>query len=214
VAKKNANGEGSRPRKRADGRWEARYWREGKRCSVYGKTRKEVADKLAEALAEKGETPVFVSVNITVAEFLGQYEDTVRDSMKRRSLETYQSIAKVHLLPAFGDIKLRDLRREQVQRMYSDKRDGGLSAARVRRIHGVLSSALNQALRWSLIEHNVSKEVTPPRVPAPEIRPFSRDEARRFLEATESDRFHALYVLGLTSGMRLGEIRLRLLRRV
>jgi integrase len=157
-------------------------------------------------LAEKGETPVFVSVNITVAEFLRQYEDTIRDSMKRRSLETYQSIAKVHLLPAFGAIKLRDLRREHVQRMYSDKRDRGLSAARVRRIHGVLSSALNQAVRWGLMEHNVCKEVTPPRVPAPEIRPFSLDEARRFLEATESDRFHALYVLGLTSGMRLGEI--------
>ena len=206
MAKKNANGEGSRPHKRADGRWEARYWREGKRRSVYGKTRKEVADKLADALAEKGETPVFVSVNITVAEFLRQYEDTIRDSMKRRSLETYQSIAKVHLLPAFGAIKLRDLRREQVQRMYSEKRDRGLSAARVRRIHGVLSSALNHALRWGLMEHNVCKEVTPPRVPAPEIRPFSLDEARRFLEATESDRFHALYVLGLTSGMRLGEI--------
>jgi integrase len=206
VAKKNANGEGSRPRKRADGRWEARYWREGTRHSVYGKTRKEVAEKLADALAEKGETPVIVPTSITVAEFLRQYEGAIRDSMKRRSLETYQSIAKVHLLPAFGGIKLRDLRREHIQQMYSDKRDGGLSAARVRRIHGVLSSALNHAVRWGLMEHNVCKEVTPPRVPAPEIRPFSLDEARRFLEATESDRFHALYVLGLTSGMRLGEI--------
>ena len=28
VARKNANGEDSRPRKRADGRWEARYWSE------------------------------------------------------------------------------------------------------------------------------------------------------------------------------------------
>ncbi len=52
----------------------------------------------------------------------------------------------------------------------------------------------------------VCKEVSPPRVPAPEIRPFSRDEAKRFLEANESDRYHALYVLGLTFGMRLGEI--------
>ena len=28
MARKNANGEDSRPRKRADGRWEARYWSE------------------------------------------------------------------------------------------------------------------------------------------------------------------------------------------
>jgi integrase len=76
----------------------------------------------------------------------------------------------------------------------------------VRRIHGVLSSALNHAVSWRLIEHNVCGEVSPPRVPTPEIRPLNRDEAKRFLEAAESDRYHALYMLGLTSGMRLGEI--------
>ena len=207
MARKNANGEGSRPRKRADGRWEARFFSsEGKRSSVYGKSRKEVADKLAEALSSKDDGPVFVPADITVAEFLKQYEDVAKNTMKRRSFETYQSIAKVHLLPAFGAIKLKDLRREHVQRAYSHKCDTGLSAARVRRIHGVLSSALNYAVRWHLVEHNVCKEVSPPRVPPPEIRPFSREEAKRFLDAAEGDRFEALYVLGLTSGMRLGEI--------
>src|SRR5918995_1849582 len=185
VARKNANGEGSRPRKRSDGRWEARYWVGGQRRSLYGRTRRGVADKLAEVLSDKGETPIFVPANVTVAEFLAQYEDAVRNTMKRRSFETYQSIAKVHLIPAFGDIKLKDLRREQVQHMYSLKCEVRLSAARVRRIHGALSSALNHAVRWGLIEHNVCKEVSPPKVPTPEIRPLNRDEARRFLKATE-----------------------------
>jgi hypothetical protein len=47
--RKRSNGEGSKPRKRPDGRWEARDWSEGKRRSVYGSRRKEVADELAEA---------------------------------------------------------------------------------------------------------------------------------------------------------------------
>jgi integrase len=102
--------------------------------------------------------------NISVRKFFTQYDDAVRDTMKRRSLETYRDIARLHLLPAFGNKKLKDLTREHVQRMYSQKRDAGLSAARVRRIHGVLSSALNHALRWQLIDHNVCKEVSPPRV--------------------------------------------------
>lgn len=205
MAKKNANGDGSRPRKRPDGRWEARYWLEGKRRSIYGKTRKEVADKLAVAGEGEG-APAFVASDVTVAEFLALYGDVAKGAMKRRSFETYESIAKVHILPEFGAFRLVDLGREHVQRVYTLKREGGLSAARVRRIHGVLSSALNYAVRWGLIERNVCKEVSPPRVPAPEIRPFSREEAKRFLRATEADRYHALYVLGLTSGMRLGEI--------
>jgi integrase len=135
-----------------------------------------------------------------------QYDDAVRDTMKRRSLETYRDIARLHLLPAFGNKKLKDLTREHVQRMYSQKRDAGLSAARVRRIHGVLSTALNHAVRWRLIDHNVCKEVNPPRVPAPEIRPFSAEEAKRFLTAAQGDRYHALYVLGLTTDARIGEL--------
>ena len=89
--------------------------------------------------------------------------------------------------------------------MYSEKRDGGLSAARVRRIHGVLSSALNCAVRWRLVGHNVCKEVNPPRVHPPTIRPLSGEEARRSLEAPAKDRFHALYALGITTGARIGE---------
>src|SRR5918999_4045652 len=84
VAKKNANGEGSRPRRRPDGRWEGRYWIETsdghKRHSVYGATRKECAEKLADAMAAKHDAPVFVATNIKVAEFFRQYEDAVKDT--------------------------------------------------------------------------------------------------------------------------------------
>jgi integrase len=207
VARKNGNGEGSRPRERTDGRWEARYWVGGNRRSVYGSTRKEAADKLAKSITNNEEPRApFVATNITVQEFFAQYDDAVRDTMKRRSLETYRDIARLHLLPAFGGKKLKDLSREHVQRLYSQKRDAGLSAARVRRIHGVLSSALNHTLRWRLIDRNVCKEVSPPRVLAPEIRPFNAEEAKRFLTAARGDRFHALYVLDLTTGARIGEL--------
>jgi pimeloyl-ACP methyl ester carboxylesterase len=65
VAKKNTNGDGSRPRKRPDGRYEAPYWVETttgrKRRSVDGNTNKECAQKLLDAMAAKGDEPVFVA---------------------------------------------------------------------------------------------------------------------------------------------------------
>ena len=90
MARKKGNGEGRHPRERADGRWEARYWVGRKRRSVYGSTRKEAADKLAKAIANN-EVPrtTFAATNITVREFFAQYDDVVRNTMKRRSLETY-----------------------------------------------------------------------------------------------------------------------------
>jgi integrase len=207
VARKNGNGEGSRPRERADGRWEARYWRDGKRRSVYGNTSKEAAEKLAKAMTDsKGPTPALPATDITFGEILKQYDDAVRDTMKRRSLETHRDIGRLHLLPAFERTKLVDLMREGVQGLYARRRDAGLSPARVRRIHGVLSAVLNTAVRWRHLERNVCRDVNPPRVPTPAIRALSRAEAQRFLEAAESDRFYALYVLGMTTGARLGEL--------
>jgi hypothetical protein len=92
VAKKNVNDEGSRPRKKPDGRWEARYWTETatgkKRRSVYGGTRKEAAEKLTKAKKAKDETPAFVPTDIMVGEFFEQYENAVRtpssDAVSRR----------------------------------------------------------------------------------------------------------------------------------
>lgn len=204
--RKRGNGEGGKPRKRPDGRWEARYWKDGKRKSVYAATRKEVADKLRDAISTKDDVPAFEATNITVAEFLGQYEEAAKYTMKRRSFETYRDIARKHLLPALGNTKLKDLSREQVQRLYSRKREQGLSTARVRRIHGVLSAALNKGVLWRMVPHNVCKEVSPPRVEAPEIKPLTKEQAKRFLAAAEVDRYHALFVLGLTTGMRFGEL--------
>lgn len=210
MAKKNANGDGSRPRKRPDGRYEARYWMdtpEGrKRRSVYGATSKECAEKLTEAKKKANEPTQFVPSDLTVAEFLEQYDDVAKETMKRRSFETHQDIVRLHLLPTFGSLKLKDLTREQVQRLYSRKRDQGLSAASVRRIHDVLRSSLNHAVRWRLIDHNVCTEVSQPRKSLPEIRPFSKEEAKRFLAAAADDRYEALFVLGLTSGARWGEL--------
>jgi integrase len=177
VAKKSANGEGSRPRRRPNGRWKARHWSDGKRRSLYGKTRKEVADKLGDALSDGGDAPVSAPTDVTVAESLARYEDAATYTMKRRSFETYQSIAKVHLLPAFGTIRLEDLMREYVQRMYSRKRAAGLSTARVRRIRGVLPSVLNRAVGWGLIERNVREQA--PRRACPRRRHARSTGTRR-----------------------------------
>ena len=205
MVRKRGNGEGGISR-RKDGRWEGRYYSGEQRRSVYGKTRKEVAEKLTKAIVTKDDTPVFVPAEITVREFLTQYEDVAKDTMKRRSFETYRDIARKHLLPSFGTMKLNDLTREHIQRMYSRKRNQGLSAARVRRIHGILSAALSKAVLWHMVPQNLCKEVSPPRIEAPEIRPLTKEQARRFLAAAETDRYYALYVLALTTGMRLGEL--------
>jgi integrase len=69
MAKKRGNGEGSIT-KRKDGRYMARYTvhttKGPKRRTVYGRTRKEAADKLAKALSDRVEGIVYDDENMTV----------------------------------------------------------------------------------------------------------------------------------------------------
>ena len=103
--KKRGNGEGSKPRKGTDGRWEARYTdASGHRRSVYAPTRKEVAAKIANALAHRDDAPAFKPKNVTVRDFFTEYQEAVRDSLKRRSFENTCDVMRLHLMPSVADL--------------------------------------------------------------------------------------------------------------
>jgi hypothetical protein len=123
---------------RTDERTEIRETIDGVRRSFYGKTSKEVWQKYRETLAQQDDTPAYEPITITVRKFFRQYGEVARDTMKRRSLETYRGIASKHLPPSSGSAKLAGLDRERVRRLYSRKRDAGLFPARIRRSHNVL----------------------------------------------------------------------------
>ena len=132
--------------------------------------------------------------------------DSVHGSVKRRTYESYASIVRRHIVPAFGASKLAVLTPVHVQGLYRIKLDEGLSPTTVEHIHTTLHRALKQAVRWQLIPRNVCEAVTVPKRISHEINPLSPEQARGFLKAVEGDRHECLYVLALTTGMRQGEL--------
>jgi integrase len=116
-------------------------------------------------------------------------------------------IARVHIKPKLGRIKLRKVNALQVQTLYRQKLDAGVSPRRVRYIHVTLHKALNQAVRWQLIPRNVVTSAEPPRVPKADIKPLKVEQVKALLRAAETQpKLYALYVLAVTTGMRQGEL--------
>lgn len=107
---KRGNGEGT-IRRRNDGRWEARYTvqtlKGPKQKSVFGKTRKEVNEKLTKVQADRNQGLVFDSENMTVGEYLDKWLKTaVRHSVRQSTFERNQQIVQGHIKPAIGKVKL------------------------------------------------------------------------------------------------------------
>jgi integrase len=211
---KRGNGEGSiYPVKDKRGRvigYRGSYWVHTaagpKRRYLSGKERKDVADKLAKALANRADGLVFDAGTLTVGEYLDRWLRDVRDTVRQSTYEGYEYAIRPHIRPALGRIRLKDLSPAHARWFYRERLDSGLAAATVHKMHVVLHKALKAAVADGLIPRNVTADLKLPRITREEIDPLSPDEARRLLEAARGDRLETLYVLALNTGMRQGEL--------
>ena len=61
-------------------------------------------------------------------------------------------------------------------------------------------------MKWGLIPRNVTDAVDAPRPAKKETKYLSFDQAKAFLKVASEDRFWALYVLAISTGLRRGEL--------
>ena len=178
-----------------------------KRRYISGKTREQVRQKLAKAIAYRDGGLVFDADGQTMGEYLEQWLDTsVRGSVRESTCESYRRQVRRYVIPAIGGVKLKSLSAMHVQGMYRSMLDRGLSSRTVQYTHAVLHRALKQAMRWGLVPRNVCEDVDRPRLKRDEIQPLDREQTRRLLRAAEGHRLHALYVVAVTAGLRPGEM--------
>jgi integrase len=132
-----------------------------KRKHIWGKSKKEVGSKLAKAVADGDKGLVFDCGSMTVGEFLDEWLDSIRASLRLGALRRYEESIGIHIKPTFGKVQLDRLDALRVQSLYRMKLDSGLSPRTVQIIHATLHKALNQAVSWSLIPRNVTESVSP-----------------------------------------------------
>lgn len=208
---KRSNGEGS-IWKRADGRWCGAYFvpKPGgagrARKYVYGRTRKEVYDKLT-AIARDVRNSVPVPVGSqTVEAYLAEWLTQVAAVRVRPStLRSYDMNVRLHIAPRIGRKQLGRLSARDVRLMLDGMRSADAGARVIQHVHATLRVALEHAVREELLPRNVAKLVQVAHPVREEREPLTVEEAQTLLKAARDDRLHALYVATLLLGMRRSE---------
>lgn len=209
---RRGNNEGS-IRKRNDGRWEAIYIAGYKpdgqptRRSIYGKSKKEVTMRLRETLRQIEAGEYIEPNNITVSAWLSDWWRIYCLPSKRNSTCTgYESTINLHLKPYLGKREIQSLRPEHVQEIINTLVKEGKAPSTVRKAHTLLHAALDQAIVNGWLLHNPSDKTILPKLEQQEIRFFSLDEQRRFIQALpDSTAGRALYFI-LGTGIRASEL--------
>jgi integrase len=158
------------------------------------------------AIAEHDAGLAFDSRNLSLADYLDLWLDSVRGTLAPSTVRRHEELTRIHINSAIGRTKLSKLDPFRVQAFYRTKLDEGLSAATVVKVHSTLSKSLKQAVRWRLIPLNVCSSVTPPRISSTEIVPLDACQMKALLKAAETSEYRALWTLLATTGLRIGEV--------
>jgi integrase len=169
-------------------------------------------DVAAQAKAPSGKAA------FTVAAAMDAYFERLEHEGSK-SLAGARGRARIHILPALGDVPVADLTRDAISKwlanMAGKVKDGGgvrASRASANRVFTILRASLNQAFRDGRAASDIPwRTVVPFReVNAPRLRYFTKDEVRRLVNAAQGD-FRNLVLAALHTGCRYSELgRLRI----
>lgn len=145
---------------------------------------------------------------LTVGQYLEQWL-AGKHSLKPATLANYRDLADGYLVPNLGKVKLLQLQAQHLDQMYAGmthgRRGTPLSPATIRRVHAVLRSALNTAVKRRLIPYSPADHIELARENPKRPRPWSAEQCGKFLESIEGDHLACLYELLIVTGLRRGE---------
>ena len=212
-ATKNAKGGGT-IRKRSDGRWEARYTlgidpKTGKQIqkSVYGKTQKEVRQKLTAITAEIDDGTYMDIPRLKTADWLNTWVTEYIGNVKTSTRKSYQDHVRLNIIPYIGNVPLSKVTAAMIQQMYNElQTKKELSPKTIKNVHGVLHRALEQAQKMGYIRSDPLVAVTLPRIERKQIKPLEDEELSAFLKEIRGNPYELVYFVTVFTGLRQGEV--------
>ncbi|WP_329095146.1 site-specific integrase [Actinomadura citrea] len=209
---------------------------ERKRKYVYGKTREIVHDKYVKLLGSAKLGPVATS-SPTLAGYLAYWlREVVDPNLAPATAANYDMFVRLYIAPELGKKRLDKLTVQDVRTWLNGLRDRCQCCAQgkderrskderrccaigdcceqhasdrtVRDAWTVLRAALNNAVREEILPRNVAALLRVPKPRRRKVKPWTADEARRFLEAARQrrDPLYPAYVMILGLGLRRGEM--------
>lgn len=162
--------------------------------------------KLREILARRDKGEPVQPAKESLGAFLDRWlRDYKAHKLSPTTLASYQSIIEKHLKPALGSIPLTRVKPKRLQEYFAAKQAEGFSPTTVRYHARVLHAAFRQAMKEGKLGVNPVDLTEPPKPAEYQAKVWTKEQALKFLEVTEGDRWYALWCLLIHTGLRIGE---------
>lgn len=205
MTKKRGNNEGS-VHKLPNGNWRGQVSHEGHRLSKVFPTQRECLEWVRKNHNQIDDGMTFASTQITLSEYMQGWLTNAKATKRPTTWVHYDELNRLYISPNLGRIKLKDLRAEHIQGLYNRLIGKDIGIPTIRKMHAVLHSALQQAVKIGSINQNPVSNVDPPRKPVREMAILNESQVSQMLVAAKGHRWEALYHLAIVTGMRESEL--------
>ena len=145
--------------------------------------------------------------NDTIEAYLTQWFEKHRVNLQPNTINGYKTIIDKHIIPALGNVKLKNLTATNLQNFYTmliNQKD--LSPKTVLYVHNVLKIALKDAVNNGLIHENVCTKVKTPKVKKYKPVLFTQEQMKQLINYIRGNKYEVEIILACTLGLRRGEI--------
>lgn len=197
--------------KRKDGRYEGRYIKgystDGKAQFgyIYGRNYADVKERLVQYKANIRNNTKTVSSTIKLGAWFDMWYDN-QTHIKQSTKTIYQSYANKHLKPKLGNIQLKKMNKEMLQKFIDDL-SMQLAPKTVRAIYSMVKLCLKAAYEKNLVS-NFFGNIRLPKAVSKEVRVFTKQEQKKLeqiIERENQDNDIGILIC-LYTGIRIGEL--------
>ena len=178
-------------------------------------TRRDAESILDERRREsrQGTRPV-VDPDISVEDYSKRWLGIVQATVKQATYDSYSNMLRLHVLPAFGSVKLRQLQRGRIREWLAGRLTASYARASVRIMQATLRAMINAAIDDGVIVANPANGLarqlrltTTAAHRQEEIKAMTREQVLVFLATAEREvpPLAVLFLLLARTGMRIGE---------
>ena len=97
-------------------------------------------------MSDAGRGLVFDTGTLTLGQYLDRWLPNIKDTVRQRTWERYEQLVRVHIKPALGSKKLKDLTRTYLKALYRENLDAGLAPRTAQYIRVTLHKALKDSV--------------------------------------------------------------------
>ena len=224
MAKRRPSGDGM-VRLKKENQWEGRIVVGHKQNGdsifryAYGKTQKEMMQKLNALKLQYQDADLNEDSNITLSEWLDRWvNELMPGTVRPTTLKGCKLICRCYIKPYLGDKKIAFITTNDVQKMYVKLKKEGriknhpihghkLADNMIIKIHGTLHLAMETAIERNLIAKNPTEGTTVPKKKKKDLEVLNDGEIDKLMQALNDDKeWGDFFYLELTTGLRRGEI--------